>query len=216
MPEGFIKFWRTCLESNSWKTPTQWRLWTWCLLKAEFEEHDEVIGRQTIHILPGQFTTNLKDTVKETGLSPQQIRTQLSNMQTNKQITINSTNKYTIISIVNWDKYQTKTTNKTHHTQHANQQTAPTIYKEEVKEGKKIYGSFNNVLLTEKEYQKLTERFGEAVCKEKIEVLSEGIASKGYKYTSHYATILSWDRLEKKRAPLPKPDCANTREDYGL
>jgi hypothetical protein len=30
-----------------------------------------------------------------------------------------------------------------------------------------------------------------------------GISSKGYKYKSHYATILSWDRLEKKRNPTP-------------
>lgn len=63
---------------------------------------------------------------------------------------------------------------------------------------KDIYGEFKNVFLTLEEYQKLTERFGENVTKEKIEILSSGIESKGYKYKSHYATILSWDRKDQR------------------
>jgi hypothetical protein len=56
------------------------------------------------------------------------------------------------------------------------------------------FGQFENVKLTEKEKRKLDERYGPEDAAERIEALSEGIASKGYKYTSHYATILSWDR----------------------
>lgn len=64
---------------------------------------------------------------------------------------------------------------------------------------KGIYGSFKNVLLTEDEYQKLVTQFTEAGCKERIETLSVGISSKGYKYKDFYATILSWDRNERQR-----------------
>jgi len=60
-------------------------------------------------------------------------------------------------------------------------------------------GEFQNVLLTDEEYQKLIDKFGEVGTKEKIEVLSSGIASKGYKYKNHYATILSWDRRDKRQ-----------------
>jgi len=63
---------------------------------------------------------------------------------------------------------------------------------------KKRYGEFQNVLLIDREYQKLIERFGEEESKEKIEILSTGIASKGYKYKDHYATILAWDKRDKK------------------
>ncbi len=59
---------------------------------------------------------------------------------------------------------------------------------------KKTYGEFSNVLLTDEQYQKLFEQFTEAGTKERIEHLSTGIASKGYKYKNHYATILSWER----------------------
>ncbi len=64
---------------------------------------------------------------------------------------------------------------------------------------KKTYGEFRNVLLTDEEYQKLVELYTEAGTKERIERLSVGIASKGYKYKNHYATIKKWERLDKKR-----------------
>ena len=64
---------------------------------------------------------------------------------------------------------------------------------------KRKHGEFNNVLLSEEEYQKLIVRFGESGTNGRIEELSVGIASKGYKYKSHYATILNWDRRDKEQ-----------------
>lgn len=65
---------------------------------------------------------------------------------------------------------------------------------------KKRCGQFNNVLLTEDELRKLDERFGEHAAKDKVEALSEKIASHGGKYEdykSHYAVILAWDRSDR-------------------
>jgi hypothetical protein len=64
---------------------------------------------------------------------------------------------------------------------------------------KKPYGEFENVYLSDLEYKKLSEKYGEIKTKEFIENLSSGIASKGYHYKSHYATILTWERMDKKR-----------------
>jgi uncharacterized protein YdaU (DUF1376 family) len=58
-----------------------------------------------------------------------------------------------------------------------------------IKKEKNIYGQFQNVLLTDYEKQKVSD--------DEIERLSIGIASKGYKYKSHYATILSWRRKDR-------------------
>lgn len=72
------------------------------------------------------------------------------------------------------------------------------IYKEK---DKKKYGEFQNVLLTDEEYHKLEE----SNLLPYIEKLSSYIASKGKKYKSHYATILTWNRTEtKKEKPLPE------------
>ena len=65
------------------------------------------------------------------------------------------------------------------------------IYKEK---DKKTYGEFKNVLLTDEEYHKLEE----SNLLPYIEKLSSYIASKGKKYKSHYATILNWNRTDKK------------------
>lgn len=53
-----------------------------------------------------------------------------------------------------------------------------------------IYGEFKNVKLTDDEYKKLKEKN----LLPYIEKLSSYIASKGKRYKSHYATILTWSR----------------------
>jgi hypothetical protein len=63
---------------------------------------------------------------------------------------------------------------------------------------KKIYGEFKNVLLLNEEYDKLVLKFGKDGAEQKITNLSGGIESKGYKYKSHYATILNWARKDEK------------------
>lgn len=65
---------------------------------------------------------------------------------------------------------------------------------------KKLYGEFHNVKLLDAEYQKLTEKFGEAEAKERIESCSEYLKSKGDKYKDHYATILNWARRDGSQA----------------
>jgi len=68
--------------------------------------------------------------------------------------------------------------------------------------GKKKY--MDVVLLTEDEYKKLVDKFGENIAKDKIEALSLYIKSQGLekKYKDHYATILNWDRKDQKKGKL--------------
>jgi hypothetical protein len=60
----------------------------------------------------------------------------------------------------------------------------------------KKHGTMENVSLSEDEFIKLQDKFQDH--EEKINNLSLYISSKGDKYKSHYATILSWDRKDKK------------------
>jgi len=70
------------------------------------------------------------------------------------------------------------------------------IYKEKAK---KKHLEF--VFLTNDEYEKLVVKFGKPGADDRIANLNNGIGSKGYKYKSHYYTILSWERKnEKERA----------------
>jgi hypothetical protein len=69
------------------------------------------------------------------------------------------------------------------------------VKESKVKESKEKYGELKNVLLTESEYKKLQGKFSSTL-DDKIESLSLYIKSKGKKYASHYATILSWARKD--------------------
>lgn len=57
------------------------------------------------------------------------------------------------------------------------------------------YGSYNNVLFTDEEYAKLQAEYPTDYS-ERIERLSEYIASTGKSYKSHLATIRSWARKD--------------------
>ena len=81
--------------------------------------------------------------------------------------------------------------------------TAPTDESEKDKKPvKHKYGEYSNVLLTDEEYAKLLHLFPRDL-QERIERLSEYIASKGTKYKSHYATIRSWANRDGKQQPRP-------------
>lgn len=58
------------------------------------------------------------------------------------------------------------------------------------------YGAYNNVMLSDEDVAKLKSEFP-MDWEERIERLSEYIASKGNKYKNHLATIRSWARKEK-------------------
>ena len=82
------------------------------------------------------------------------------------------------------------------------------------------YGELQNVILSQQEYKKLIEKIGEERTKEQIEALSLYLKSKGKKYKSHYATILTWCRNDDKkktaatnRIPRSHPHDQYTEED---
>ncbi len=62
------------------------------------------------------------------------------------------------------------------------------------------YGMYENVLLTDEDFQKLQEEFPHDYS-DRIERLSEYIASTGKKYKSHLATIRSWARKDSSHRP---------------
>lgn len=75
-----------------------------------------------------------------------------------------------------------------------------------IKENKKEkhkYGEYKNVLLTDEEYSKLIDKFGENKAQEKIKNMDESIEMKGYKYKSHYLAILNWDKRDSKGYQKP-------------
>ena len=198
---GYILIHRKLLNWQWYKDSNTLHLFIDLLLDANYE--DSKVGFQVVK--RGQCLTSLKRIHENTGLTYREIRTSLDKLQKSGEIDKQTTNKYSIITINKYNDYQNidkQTTNK----RQTNDNIKINIIKnnknnKEIKEKyiKRKYGSFENIELTDEEYQKLKDRFSDY--EEKIENLSSYIASKGDKYKSHYATILNWSRKDNKELP---------------
>ena len=73
-----------------------------CLLKANHNQgtfEGEAINR-------GEFVTSLSKLAEETGLSVKQVRVSINHLKRTQEVASRSNSKYTVITIVNYDSYQ--------------------------------------------------------------------------------------------------------------
>ena len=78
------------------------------------------------------------------------------------------------------------------------------------RDAKHKHGTFSNVLLTDAELASLKEKFPDD-WQERIDDLSHYVGSTGKSYKSHYRTILSWDRRDRKPAAPKKGVSADAK-----
>ena len=84
-----------------------------------------------------------------------------------------------------------------------------TYKKESKKENPALhkYGEYQNVLLSDEELTKLKDEFP-ADWEERIEKVSEYVASTGKHYSNYLATIRNWAKRDKSKVPARKNDVA--------
>ena len=87
--------------------------------------------------------------------------------------------------------------------------------KKKEKPDRRKYGEYGNVLLSDPEYEKLVNDFGDDKTNKAIKFLDEYIAEKGYKSKSHNLAIRRWvmDAVAEKESTKPKQQPAKPR--YG-
>lgn len=102
MQIGFIKLHRQLLNWEWYDDINTFRLFTHLLLKANYEP----TKWHGIDINIGQFLTSRESLAKQTGLTEQQVRTALTKLKSTSEITSQSNNNYTLITIINWHKWQ--------------------------------------------------------------------------------------------------------------
>lgn len=194
---GFIKLYRSMIDWEWFQDANATRVFLYLLLDANHKTN-RWMGKE---IFPGQTVTSYQIISKKTGISVQSVRTAISKLKSTGEITSKSTNKYTLITVANWASYQSDDeipTSKTTITATNDQQATNkqlTTNKNDKNDKKNIYGSFGNVKLTDDELQKLKDKYPD--WQKKIDDLSAYVASKGKRYASHYATILTWARKDE-------------------
>ena len=102
MKNGFIKINRSLLNWEWYHDDITLRVFLHCLLNANWEDKNW----EGMTVKRGQFVTSQAKLAKELSTNRQPIRRALSNLKSTNELTITSTAKYTIITVVNYDKYQ--------------------------------------------------------------------------------------------------------------
>lgn len=197
MTRGYVRLWRKTIDDAVFQDARLFKVFTWCLLKATHKVISIPVstgrGQTIVTLDPGQLIFGRHSASRELEMPPSSIRDRLERLRRLQILDIKPDTHYSIITVINWQSYQADDNEEGQATRQATD-TQPTQTK--TIRTKKTYGDF--VLLTDDEYQKLVQEFGEQGTKGRIEALNDGIGSKGYKYKSHYHTILTWERKNKK------------------
>ena len=113
---GHIKIFRKMLDWEWFSDINTFYVFMYCLLKANWKDK----RWRGIEIKRGSFITSRNTLSKELHLSEQQIKTALEHLESTNEITKSPTARYTVITVVKYNEYQTsnqlnnqETTNKT-------------------------------------------------------------------------------------------------------
>lgn len=102
MNEGFIKIYRSLLRWEWYTDGNTMRVFFHLLLSANWED-----SRYRGHEVPkGSLVCGRKKLAEDLKMSEQEIRTSLLHLKSTNEITIQATNRFSIITIVNWEKFQ--------------------------------------------------------------------------------------------------------------
>jgi hypothetical protein len=104
--DGWVKLHRALLDGTVFRNPSVLKVWIWCLLKATHEEFTDVIGKQKVTLQPGQFIFGRFKAGDELGMNPRTVYDHMLWLAKNESINIKPNNKFTLVTIVNWEFYQ--------------------------------------------------------------------------------------------------------------
>jgi hypothetical protein len=133
---GYIKLWRSTLDNGVLRHPHAWQVFGYCLLNAVWKPVEHITTHGVVSLKPGQFVTGRKKMSRELHTTEQKIRTALKLLATMKILTIEITKNFSVITLVNWSKFQvddSKSTSESTSTQPALNQHSTTE-----EEGKKV------------------------------------------------------------------------------
>lgn len=102
MNDGFIVLNRRISSWRWWDMPNAVTLWLHILIGANWTD-GYFLGQK---IERGQLATSIHRLAEESGLHPNTVRHWLKKFEDEQQITLKSTNRYTLITVINYAKYQ--------------------------------------------------------------------------------------------------------------
>jgi hypothetical protein len=108
LQEGYFLMYKKIIKSGVWSDPLTLKIWIYCLARANFEDKKIIFGAKTHEIKRGQFITSTAKTAQDCNMSVKQVRSRWGALKSASKLAITGTNKYSVISVINYDKYQSR------------------------------------------------------------------------------------------------------------
>lgn len=211
MCEGnYIKLNRKILEWGWYTDTNTFKLFLHLLLSANYKD-GEFLG---IQIKRGQALKSISKLSAETGLTSRNIRTAVDHLKSTGEITCQPTRYGQLITVEKYaiyqdfegiiDKEPTRNRQGSDNEVTGNRQGSDNILRrkesKECKEGKNIsplpplqhYGEYKHVKLTDEQYKKLVEDFGQDLTDGGIKAVDEYCEMNGKSYKNYALTIRKW------------------------
>jgi len=99
---SWLKFYYKFLDWEWYKISNTKDLFIHCLLKANRTDKKF----QGIEVKRGSFITSVSNLAEELSLTVRQVRTALNHLKSTNNLTIKTTNKFSMITVVGYEKYQ--------------------------------------------------------------------------------------------------------------
>lgn len=107
--KGWIKLHRKLLENSLFADAELLKVFIWCILKANSSKSSKNV--YNAELKTGEFITGRFSASEELYMKPSSVHNRLKKLQRMNYIKKISTNKYTIISVINFSKYQIDSNN---------------------------------------------------------------------------------------------------------
>lgn len=210
---GWIKISRKITRWRWYKDGNTFRLFLHLLLTANHEDCDF----EKITVKRGQRVASRRTLAKETGMSEREVRTALSHLISTQEVTSEPTSKYTVITVNNYDSYQTAASETTSDRPASDQR--PTSDRPQCKNDKNEKNDKNNITLS---FTRARAREQEGFTPPTVEQVqayceSQGLKVDAVRFTSYYASrgwmvgsapmqdwqaaVQAWARTERKKTP---------------
>lgn len=107
MENGYIRLHRKLLDCSVFQNEKLLKIWIWCLFKATYKDRQVIMGNTVISVKQGQFIYGRMKAAEELNIPPSTFKRYMDVLQELEMLTLESTSKWTIATIVNWERYQT-------------------------------------------------------------------------------------------------------------
>lgn len=115
MSDGWVKLWRKSLESRVFQNKNLWQVWCYCLMRANHKGKWVSVatgrGETEVWVDSGQFIFGRKKAAQKMRMKPSSVRNQMLKLQNMQNLDIQSGQHYSVVTIINWESYQTETNN---------------------------------------------------------------------------------------------------------